>query len=474
LHFWRAQPFVRTGKTPGRDGYVLHSKGRVRFDPGGRHAYSCASDYIPEDEPLNWNSGFLESATFLLKWDLEAGVPVWANRINACADPSVSPDGRSLVVLAHRPFGQRDQEHDNHFILDHEHGFYVTVLRLVDVRSGLVLGARDVRASDQVAWLPDGRLLLTQPADHEHANVINPALEKYEDLDLFAKEQEERRVETARRGKSPGGLSLETLDPAEPFRDAGLKAIDRVVIDAGATTSTTTPDGRHLLIGGGDGIIRIREAVRDGPDVATFTGHAGKPVQLIRVAPDNQRVLSVAGLELAIWDLSSPEEAMVRTRIAPKTDPRRVGAMDASGDWRWVLIGTTLGEVILWDLVAGEIVVPKETFPSHELEGEAVQVLFSPDWRSSLTLDEKGTMRFTPLPIPEEPRAAAAEPKPRPVEDGPIFQHGFVRYRAMRDGRAFNLQTKSYVPLEKVAPPEVLTWWRAVKEEQGPVSKDRP
>ena len=298
---------------------------------------------------------------------------------------------------------------------------------------------------------------------------------------------------TADPSNSAGRELITLLDGAE------LRGVLRWVVPAPPPLATAlASQDRQVLIGGGDGIIRIHAVESAGPVVGTFTAHTGTPIRFIRVAPDGRRVLSVAGMNLAIWDVQAPRSPLFQARIAPAVHPEHVMALDISPNWAWALIGDVGGNVTLWDMAAGKGPAREWTNPYPGSDDRIEQVAFSPDWRTSASVTREGRVRFhgltaytgkgrQPQPIRSAQEPATPSPKqpppPRPstrtsptekekqkqpplqrpptstssaaakTEQGPVFQHGFERYRATRDGRAVNLQAGFSVPLEKVAAP---------------------
>jgi len=69
-----------------------------------------------------------------------------------------------------------------------------------------------------------------------------------------------------------------------------------------------SPDGRHIISGGGDGTIKVWDSAT-GEEIQTLRGHEGA-VQSLAVSPDGKRIIS-GGLEdatIKIWDTETGEE----------------------------------------------------------------------------------------------------------------------------------------------------------------------
>jgi MYXO-CTERM domain-containing protein len=114
-----------------------------------------------------------------------------------------------------------------------------------------------------------------------------------------------------------------------------------------ANVLTSTPDSQHIVSGGADGSIRIREREGFGV-VAAFVAHQGRVTGLL-VTPDGKRLVT-SGRDgfVRVWSLSTFE--LERTIEAHKTG---VHALAGSGDVALVATAGEDGKVRVWDLASG-------------------------------------------------------------------------------------------------------------------------
>ena len=245
------------------------------------------------------------------------------------------------MVRAHQP----DPEvvlkpSSNQAVRDHDYASYHSVLGLLDARSGLILRGWNARPSERVLWLPDGRLLLlASTAAWRRMPHNSPSLVQMED--------------PAKKIPLPPDVrwAMKVIPPAtpltDPLKEAGtLSDVIRWVIpDSSTYVTAVASEGRLVLIGGDDGIIRIHAATPEGLVTGSFSAHAGQPVHAIRVAPDGRRVLSIVGLNLALTPgRAGPGETAVPGPLRPAPSPgARLATLDVSSNWRLVMIGDVGG-----------------------------------------------------------------------------------------------------------------------------------
>jgi WD40 repeat protein len=101
-----------------------------------------------------------------------------------------------------------------------------------------------------------------------------------------------------------------------------------------------SPDGTRLLSGGGDGSVRVWDAV-SGEPVHQLTGHSGV-VWGVAWSPDGTRLLSGGDGSVRVWDAVSGEPVGFTITTLPEGEiavfdavtDQLVGA--SPGAWRWL------------------------------------------------------------------------------------------------------------------------------------------
>ncbi len=130
---------------------------------------------------------------------------------------------------------------------------------------------------------------------------------------------------------------------------------------AGSTlTVVASTNGTHLILGGQDGLIRIVDRT-SGILLRTFDAKSGA-VTALRVSPDGNRLLSVAGGSMIdVWDLTTGASS---GRLRLKAPATAVGWTPASNH---VATADGTGSIHIWELpsnIPGELALLKE-FKGH-------------------------------------------------------------------------------------------------------------
>ena len=139
-----------------------------------------------------------------------------------------------------------------------------------------------------------------------------------------------------------------------------------------ASQSKYSPDGKHLLIGGDQGVIRIWTVDDKGEidSLGDFVGHSGQ-INSIEVLPDNKTVISCDQKKrVKVWNLDDQKEKYTVASV-----DQEIVEVGASPDGKSGMLVATNSEVSLFNLTDGKVTSTNPVFKSHF--GKAA--LFSPD-----------------------------------------------------------------------------------------------
>ena len=241
-----------------------------------------------------------------------------------------------------------------------------------------------------VAYLPDGRRIVTGSADHT-AKVWNVDTSK-ELLTLGRHTGPVRALAV-----SPDGRQILTgsLDCTAKLWDLGDGKCLRTFLGhlGGITSVALSPDGQRMVTGSLDNTARVWE-VATGELLATFAGHRNR-IWAVAFSPDGQRVVSGAWDGTAIvWEAASGKVLLPLDR---NTHRGAVFSVAFSPDGQHVVTGSRDHTVKVWDLLAG---ASPQTFRGHS--AAVFSVGYSRDGKYILSGSEDQTARLWSSDIGEE------------------------------------------------------------------------
>jgi WD40 repeat protein len=149
----------------------------------------------------------------------------------------------------------------------------------------------------------------------------------------------------------------------------GRQLAQFALADAEILSIAFTPDGRRLVTGGNDRLVRIWDPA--GTCLNTFARHTGFVTQ-VAVSPDERRVLSCAADQaFRQWDISTGR--LLDERYA---DVAQVNTAVYSPDGSWIVTGGTDGTIRYWLTSGGPAVAVL-----HGHTKPVMRLAFSPDGR---------------------------------------------------------------------------------------------
>jgi WD40 repeat protein len=177
--------------------------------------------------------------------------------------------------------------------------------------------------------------------------------------------------------------------------------------DTGRTgwTAIFSPDGSHLIAAGGDtnrnSYIRIWN-IESGAVISTFNGPRYNIYKLM-ISPDGRYVVGTTLTEVWLWDIQAePGQA---TLLALSDDERDYvsAALNPRGDL--LAVGTTHGEILLFDVASGEQIVRLQ-----QHKGRVQDIAFSADGQMIASAGADGTVRLWRIEGSSPMRTTSSEP----------------------------------------------------------------
>lgn len=148
-----------------------------------------------------------------------------------------------------------------------------------------------------------------------------------------------------------------------------------------------SPDGT-LLAGGGENFTVVLWGVASGREKARMEGHAGG-IRALAFSPDGKTLASTAadyskgGSDIRLWDVAAGKES--RTLIRGREDSYH--SLAFSRDGRYLVSGSNLGLVKLWDMATG-----KDTTILNEKYVAVYGLQFSPNGKILAAARTDGTL----------------------------------------------------------------------------------
>ena len=162
---------------------------------------------------------------------------------------------------------------------------------------------------------------------------------------------------------------------AVAFSPDGTKLVsaasDGTIVFGGFPTgfSTTKPDN----------LIRLTD-VSTGDELATLQRGSGK---LIFSPDDRTKTVAIAHLDIRLWNTETGDELVIPVLDAPNLGFRgnlpTILALAFSPDGRWLVSGTTEGDIRMWDVATGETLAVFAEPTEQKNLGHISALAFSPD-----------------------------------------------------------------------------------------------
>lgn len=120
---------------------------------------------------------------------------------------------------------------------------------------------------------------------------------------------------------------------------------------APVTALAVTPDGKRILSGSEDGILRVW-SIKEGRELRTLVGHASR-ITAIAVAPDGRCATASDEPGIKLWDLDSGVEAGEFSRPGMAMSERAVAFSEGGSH---LLTASNRGLVVCWDTKTGNVI----------------------------------------------------------------------------------------------------------------------
>ena len=187
----------------------------------------------------------------------------------------------------------------------------------------------------------------------------------------------------------PSQVTPEESNPRSDLLNEHLPSRD---IPAGVNAIAFSPDGKLLVSGGDERMIRLWD-VETGALLQTMKDHSYE-VHTVTFSADGQTVVSGSFKELTLWDAKTGQE-LRRLRGSSS----HINAVAFSRDGKTLACADYLGTIKLWDAETGADLL---TLKGHT--GSALGIAFSPDGRLLVSGSADGTIKLWDLSTGAERR----------------------------------------------------------------------
>lgn len=375
--------------------------GSVRFSPDGKWLLTASDDGTarlwdattgaPRSEPMRHRS-FVTQAVFspdghtvatassdgfAVLWDVRPGnalpqllalpFPPYRAKLDRTGFRAVVASSAGQAMMVDLPAGTRS-------VPSLSHGRAVQCAELTPHGRYVVTGSDDHTAR---FWDSRTGQPLSAPLEHESA-VWLAVLDRSSRFAATVTDGSVTRV-----WEVPGGRLLNTLPPPTTPSLGGPLVCDAVF----------APDGRSLLVGGGDGMVRAWPWAGGATNAEVLLKHQA-PVIRFRLSPDGRR-LATAALDRTTVLAEFPGGRPLCPPLPHDSEAIRV---EFSPDGRLLATGTYGGAAQLWDAFTGRPLIE----PLRH-DAAVMAVAFSPDGQRLATASADTTARIwevrTGLPI---------------------------------------------------------------------------
>ncbi|WP_422926766.1 WD40 repeat domain-containing protein [Singulisphaera sp. PoT] len=247
-------------------------------------------------------------------------------------------------------------------------------LKLWDVFSGRVRIVPQEISTRNLAFSPDGRLLATTHTNHD-VNLYDPAsgslLYSLESPRLVRHLAFDPRGDSLATGDSEGDITLWDLNTQRPRR---VLADENSVpgsssLDTRLVSMTYAPDGKTLIVGRGDGSVRVCD-VEAGTTRGVWQVHS-TPIDALAVSPDGALLATATCLEdeVKLWDLSTGD-----LQKTIRVEDRGVKKLDFASEGTTLTTAGASNNFRIWDVATGTMLKRL-----HSSDGWVWALSYSPD-----------------------------------------------------------------------------------------------